>query len=132
MGLTYNGHPLAKVPITFNITGPPNKLYNYTFEVTRETNESGIASLDFSFPQPNDTKIIGIWTVKALAEYKGRSACDILTFRVDWIIKILSVKPVNSTGHYQGVFGIGGEMGVEVTLRNIARTFQNTTLFIGL
>ena len=129
--LTYNGHPLANVPVTFNITGPPNKLYNYTFEVTRETNESGIASLDFSFPQPNDTKIIGIWTVKALAEYKGRSACDILTFRVDWIIKILSVKPVNSTGDYQGVFGIGGEMGVEVTLRNIARTFQNTTLFIG-
>ena len=129
--LTYNGHPLAKVPVTFNITGPPNKLYNYTFEVTRETNESGIASLDFSFPQPNDTKIIGIWTVKALVEYKGRSACDILTFRVDWIIKILSVKPVNSTGDYQRVFGIGGEMGVEVTLRNIARTFQNTTLFIG-
>ena len=129
--LTYNGHPLAKVPVTFNITGPPNKLHNYTFEVTRETNESGIASLDFSFPQPNDTEIIGIWTVKAVAEYKGRSTCDILTFRVDWIIKILSVKPVNSTGDYQRVFGIGGEMGVEVTLRNIARTFQNTTLFIG-
>jgi len=129
--LTCNGHPLVKVPITFNIAGPPNELYNYTFEVTRETNESGIASLDFSFPQPNDTEIIGIWTVKALVEYKGRSACDILTFRVDWIIRILSVKPVNSTGDYQRVFGIGGEMGIEVTLRNIARNFKNTTLFVG-
>jgi len=66
-----------------------------------------------------------------MVEFKGRNTSDILTFRVDWIVKILSIKPVNSTGTYQDVFGIVGEMGIEVTLRNIARNFKNTTLFVG-
>jgi len=131
--LTYNGQPLGGILVTFNVTGPPNKIYNYTFQTVRKTNESGVATLEFSFPQLNlsDASIIGVWTVKAWVEFKGRNVSDILTFRVDWIVKILSIKPVNSTGAYQGVFGIGGEMGIEVTLRNIARNFKNTTLFVG-
>jgi len=131
--LTYNGQPLSGILVTFNVTGPPNKIHNYTFQTVRKTNESGVAILEFSFPQLNlsDASIIGVWTIKAWVEFKGRNASDILTFRVDWIVKILSIKPVNSTGAYQDVFGIGGEMGMEVTLRNIARNFKKTTLFVG-
>ena len=65
--LTYNEQPLSDILVTFNVTGPPNKIYNYTFQTVRKTNESGIATLEFSFPQLNlsDASIIGVWTVKA-------------------------------------------------------------------
>ena len=129
--VTYSGNPLSGVLVIFKIQCPAET--NYTFYLEGRTNKTGIACRRFSMPPNNlsENEIIGTWTVESFVEYSNKEAKDILTFKVDWIIKILSVKTVNSSGKPQHSFGIDGDVGAEVTLRNIAKTFKETFLFVG-
>ncbi len=57
---------------------------------------------------------------------------DTLIFKVDWIVKLLSLRTIDGNLTYGSSFGIGGEVGFELSLRNIAMTTKKATLTLVL
>jgi len=45
--VAYNDHPVAMVPVAFEVHGPENSIYNITFFDYAQTDDSGIAKISF-------------------------------------------------------------------------------------
>jgi len=127
----YNAQPVKNTLVNFVVEGPPNKASNVTIQISSETNESGIAQISFRIPS-NETVAFGIWKASGSTELKGVILRDYLEFKVGWIIELLNVKTLDENLTYCDTFGIGGYMGVEVTLKNIAMTPKNFTLCLNV
>jgi len=126
--VTYGGIPLENLMVTFYVKPPEAS----SFCLTAETNASGIATFSFTIPQKcvNESEVFGEWMAFANALFDGNTFQDILTFKVDWIVKLISVRTIDENLTHQSSFGIGGDIGLEITLRNVAMTMKNVTLAI--
>ena len=123
--LTYRDAPVANKLVAFAVFGPVNPLNNITFSRTAITNASGIATIDFRIPWPTEdpeTVIFGTWKAHASADIAEVQAEDTLTFKVGWIVEILSITTINENLQPQTIFGKGTCVGVKLVLRNIAMT----------
>ena len=104
------------------------------FSISAPTNASGIATINFTITTPptnvSDSDIFGIWTVRASVLNEGQVYQDMLYFKVDWIVKLLSVRTIDQNLTDRNHFGKGGDVGFEITLRSIAMTLRNTTIEI--
>lgn len=122
--LTYNGFPIPRYLISFEISGPPNPAQNVTQLYTGQTNDSGITQT----PMFRET-IFGKWTALATAQVDNdNSINDSLTFEFGWIVQTTSLTIMNRALTNQTVFPRGSEMVVEVNLLNTAMDNRNTTL----
>lgn len=131
----YNGSYLPHVLVTFSVHGPPNPLSNITLSRTAETNLTGMASISFIIPWPcenPETKVFGIWNASAYVEVKSETFQDTLTFKVGWIVDIVSIRTVDNTTQTRTRFGIEGYVGVELTIRNIAMIAKKATICLTL
>jgi hypothetical protein len=128
--VTYGGQPMVNTPVGFVVKMPDGS----TFSLSGMSNMSGIASVSFRIPTPglnsSADAIFGIWTVTGSVSFGGKVYQDVLTFKVDWIVKLLSVRTVDQNLTNQNHFGKGGDMGVVITLRSIAMTLKNATIQI--
>ena len=131
----YNDYPVANVLVAFEISGPVNPIRNVTLSRTETTNASGIASLSFRLPLPDEdaeTITFGLWTVYAVASIAEEKVQDTLTFRAGWIVDIDSLVTVNTNLQPQTRFSREADVGVELWLRNIAMLPRVATLTIAI
>ncbi|MEA2089940.1 MAG: hypothetical protein U9O89_04180, partial [Thermoproteota archaeon] len=128
---TYNKSPLQSVYVSFQVFGPINAIKNFTFTSSSKTNGSGIASWVFTIPWPcenAETIVFGVWTALASVKIYGETVQDKLTFKVDWIVQIVSLETIDGDFQPRSRFGTGGDVGVKLVLKNIAMTSKTTTL----
>ncbi len=121
--VTYNDFPVQNIPVSFQVSGPPNNVFNISLSLAAVTNDTGIAETQFTIPSiGNDTEtaIFGVWTIDAYTE----NANDSLTFTVGWLIQIESAT-TESIDPPQG-----GYLRLQISLDNIAMTPKDVTLFI--
>ena len=128
--VTYRGVPVENLPVAFNVLTPSNK----SFTLTSRTNAGGIATTNFTIFTPpinvDKSEVFGDWFAQANVLIDGVIFQDNLTFKVDWIIQLLSVRIINENLENQTYFGIGGDVGFEICMKNIAMSFKNVTLGI--
>jgi hypothetical protein len=128
--VTYNENPIQNLLVAFDVKAPNNA----SFCLTSRTNSSGIAVVNFTILTPpisiDEGEVFGKWVVLANVLLDGIIFQDSLTFRVDWIVKLISVRTIDENLTCRTDFGIGGDVGVEITLRSIAMTIKNATLAI--
>jgi hypothetical protein len=122
----YNEQPLQNHLVTFHIQSPNGS----SFSLTSTTNATGIASTSFRLPYSNET--FGEWRTTAIARIGDQNFQDALTFKVDWIIKLISVRTIDNNLTTRNYFGKNGDVGLEIILRNIAMIEKNVTLAIVL
>ncbi|MEM2995446.1 MAG: CARDB domain-containing protein [Candidatus Bathyarchaeia archaeon] len=128
--VTCNEAPMQNILVAFYIRAPTG----FSFSFSEKTNASGIATINFTIPHPcdNETEFFGEWYTLANAYVGDTLVQDSLTFRVDWIVKLISVRTINENLSHRIDFGIGGDVGLEITLRSIAKTVKNATISITL
>lgn len=129
--VTINNFPKQGLPVTFSVHLPDST----SFSMVAETNMSGIAEVNFRIPEIEDTesKIFGEWIVLANVTIENITLFDKLTFKVDWVIKLVSLRTVwmiNGNLTPRQYFGVGGDLGLEITLRSIAKTMREATISI--
>ena len=126
--VTYNETPIQNLLVAFHVKIPNNT----SFSLTAKTNSSGIATVDFAIPQKcvNVSEAFGKWFAVAKVLIEGEAFEDTLTFKVDWIVKLISVRTIDENITYRETFGIGGDVGLEITLKSIAMSVKNATLAI--
>ncbi len=129
--VTYHDWPEEGLLVAFQIFGPKNSVGNITFARAAITNENGVALISFRLPHFNETAF-GEWTIIGNARVADQTVQDTLSFKVGWVIEIISMKTVNGQYEYQESFPRGSQLGVELTLRNIALSSKNATLTINL
>jgi len=126
--VTYNETPLQNLLVAFNVKTPCNE----SFSLTAKTNSSGIATVNFAIVQKcvNQSEAFGEWFVSSSVLIDGVIFQDTLTFRVGWIVKLISVGTIDENLTYRAAFGIEGDVGLEIALRNMAMSMRNATLTI--
>lgn len=126
--VTYGQIPQQNRLVTFYVERPDGA----SFSLTAETNTTGIATVNFSIPENcvNETGVFGEWFTTANVMIGTKSFQDTLTFEVDWIIKLISVETIDENVTHRTNFGVGGDVGLEITFRNAAMTMKNTSLAI--
>lgn len=128
--VTYNQAPLENMVAAFDVLIPSGK----SFSLTAKTNSSGIATVNFTISTPpigvNESEVFGLWTVVGSVLIGGSSFYDSLTFKVDYIMKLISARAIDQNLTTQSVFGMGGDVGLEITLRSIAMSLKNATIAV--
>ena len=128
--VTYNGAPVENLLVAFDVGIPSNK----SFLLSSRTDLGGVATVSFTISMPpievNETEIFGIWSVTASVVIDGNTIQDSLIFKVDWIVKLISVRTLNGSLVNWTNFGRDGEVGIEIALRNAAMSMKSTMLSI--
>jgi hypothetical protein len=128
--LTRSESPVGNILVGFIVKMPSNT----SFSLSAQTNMSGIANVHFRIPtvslNVSESEIFGTWTVTGSVLYEGEVYRDTVSFKVDWIVKLLSVKTTDVNLTNRDHFGRGGDMGLVITLRSIAMTLKNATISI--
>jgi hypothetical protein len=124
--VTFDGVPIQDKLVTFQVQPPRDPPFTFT----DLTNSSGIAEANFTTPlkSPDLTEVFGEWFVIATVHINGDVLQDTLTFKVDWVIKLLSVRTINENLIYKREFGKEGYVGLEIILRSIAMIGKNATI----
>ncbi len=128
--VTCNDFPFENILVSFDVKSP-----NGThFSLSARTNSSGIATVSFGIKTPpiniSETEVFGIWIALANVQVEDEIFQDTLTFRVDWVVKLLSVRTIDQDRQDETYFGRDGDVGLEITLRSIAMTLRNATIGI--
>jgi hypothetical protein len=128
--VTYKEMPLQNVLVAFYIRTPSNA----SFSLSERTNASGIATINFTIVWPcvDGNEVFGEWYTLANAAIGDRVVQDSLTFRVGWIVELLSVRTIDENLSYKIDFGIGGDVGLEIALRSIAMVMKTATIAVTL
>ncbi len=129
--VTAGGVPKQNLPVAFCVQIPDNT----SFSRVAKTNVSGIARINFTIPEKCgvESEIFGEWGVLTNVLIGNIRFYDRLTFKVDWIIKLVSVRTVwmiDGNLTYRRYFGKGGDVGLEITLRSIAMSIKKATFSI--
>lgn len=127
--VTYNEYPVGGVLVAFNILGPRNQIETITINRVAQTNETGIAVVSFRISTLNDTTF-GLWTIDGSVKIGDSLFQDLMTFKVGWIVNIISLKTINERHIDQEKFPRGGYVGIEIGLRNIAMIEKTATLTV--
>jgi hypothetical protein len=126
--VSYNEIPVQNSVVTFHVKTPSNM----TFTLSKETNQTGHAAVNFTMPSlpenASEGEVFGEWHVTGSVLIEAVVLEDVLTFKVDWIVKLISVTTVNASLDYHTFFGRNGMVGLEITLKNVAMTVKVTTI----
>lgn len=114
--------------VAYEIDGPLNRSSELRFYQTAMTNSSGIAQTVFSLASINESDSFGTWVASVTVEINGMIYADRLSFEVNWLVEVLSVRTLNENLSDQRFFGIDGFVGFEVVWRNNAMTKKTAIL----
>lgn len=128
--VTFNGDPVGSLLVSFWIQAPTPTLSQPRVATT---NQTGLASIEFNVVANNVSQTaFGIWFVLASTSIGGLYALDTLTFRVGYIVTATmstvdpSLYPQQPAGRQN--FTKNNEVGLLITLTNIAMTSKNVTM----
>ena len=128
--VTFNEVPAQNLLVAFCVQTPNDA----SFSLSARTNSSGIATVNFTIPTPSinvsESEVFGEWHALANVLIKSKAFQDSLTFRVNWIVKLISVRTIDQNRIYRSNFGIGGDVGLEITLRSIAMVMKSATIAV--
>jgi hypothetical protein len=128
--VTRSGSPLSGILVGYDVKVPNG----FEFSISAPTNASGIAAVNFTIPNLSDnvseSDIFGTWFVTAAVLFEGETYQDTLSFKVDWIVKLLTVETIDENFTARDHFGREGDVGLEITMRSIALTLRNATIEI--
>jgi len=127
----YNGVPVENLLVAFEILGPPNLYENVSLHRSAFTDMSGIATTNFRVSHLNETTF-GLWKAIANARLGDVVAQDSVTFKVGWIVEIVSLKTMNENLVAQDKFTRDTNVVVEIVLENIAMVEKTTTVTVTL
>jgi len=127
--VTYNDYPVGGALVGFEIHGPENSMYNITLCTSNQTDDSGIARIRFRIGLISQMNF-GEWKVFGTVLVADKVCLDFLSFKVGWIVEVVSIKTVNGSYIEQTEFTKGSYVGIELSLRNIAMTEKKATLSI--
>jgi hypothetical protein len=126
--VSYNSNPVENLLVAFNMRLPSNA----SFTLPGRTDATGFASVNFTISTPpinvSEGDVFGEWTAHASTLVAGIILQDTMGFRVDWVVKLTSVRTIDQSLTSQTYFGVGGEVGFEITLRSIAMVVKDMTL----
>jgi hypothetical protein len=132
--VTYGGDPVQNKPVDFHVSAPNPALQGFPLYRVTLTNESGIASISFRIPHPTpDTPkevIFGTWLATAAVDIAEERVIDTLTFRVGWIVEILSIETIDANLKPKTSFAKGTCVGVKLHMRNIAMLSRIVNLVV--
>jgi len=128
---TYNEYPVQSLLVAFQILGPPNPVENISFYRVAFTDDMGVATISFRISHLNETTF-GEWTAIGNTKIDDLTFTDTVSFKVGWIIEIVSLKTINENHTEQEEFTRGSYVGIELVLRNIAMTEKKTSLTVTL
>lgn len=132
--VTYNDAPVANKYVAFEVYGPTNPYNTYTIPPrTASSNESGVAMIKFRLPWPDAHReeiVFGTWFAVASVEVSEKRATDTLTFRVGWIVEIVSITTIDEDLKPKTVFAQATCVGVKLHLRNIAMLPKTATIVV--
>lgn len=120
--VVFNDIPRNETLVTYEINGPAGRPQELKFFQTAITNVSGVARTVFSLASINETESFGTWTASASVEIEGNVYVDQLTFQVNWLVELLSVRMLDENLSSRNHFGNGGYIGYDIILRNNAMT----------
>ena len=126
---TYNEYPVQSLLVAFQILGPPNPVENISFCRVAFTDEMGLATISFRISHLNETTF-GEWTVIGNTRIGDLTFTDAVSFKVGWIIEIVSLKTINENHTEQEEFTRGSYVGIELVVRNIGMTEKITSLTV--
>jgi len=129
--VTYNDFPVGGALVGFEIHGPENSMYNITFSTLNQTDDSGIARICFRIGLISQMNF-GEWKVFGTVLVADKVCRDFLSFKVGWIVEVVSIKTVNESYVEQTEFTKGSYVGIELSVRNIAMTEKKATLSIAI
>ncbi len=127
--VTYRDSPVEGYLVAFEASGPQDPVENITIVRTALTNEDGIAMISFRIAVLNTTTF-GEWMVLGNVMIGDSIFQDVVSFKVGWIVQIVSMRTVNENLIEQTKFTRGSLVGIEVVLQNIALTEESVTLAI--
>jgi hypothetical protein len=129
--VTYNDYPVGRALVGFEIHGPRNSMYNITLCTSNQTDDAGIARIRFRIGLISQINF-GEWKVFGTVFVADKVCLDFLSFKVGWIVEVVSIKTVNESYIEQTEFTKGSYVGIELSLRNIAMTEKKATLSIAI
>lgn len=127
---SYSCEPQQNLPVVFVVTNPKGEIIA---DRTAFLNSEGIANTSFRIPWPCENPeetIFGTWRIVARVSILNETAEDTLTFIVDWIIKIVNLETVSTTGDVKTSFARGEHIYFNLTVRNIAFISKKATLTV--
>ncbi len=127
--VTYNGYPAQGIPATFEAVGPDSPDGRIVFFRSGFTDENGMVMMDFRLPYVN-VSTFGWWTIYGNAQIGESILTDMVSFRVGWIVEIVTIRTVDEHHRYQGNFTPNSFVGTELVLRSIAFVEKRVTLTI--
>jgi len=132
--VTYNEEPLENRLVVFEAHGPPNPYNNITIlPRTNATNKSGIAMTSFRLRWPSDhpkETLFGTWSALAAVDVAEKRVEDTLTFRVGWIVEIVSIATIDENLKPKTHFAKATCIGAKLHIRNIAMLPKTATIIV--
>jgi hypothetical protein len=128
--VTLNGLHLQDLSVAFRVQAPNGT----SFSRAARTNSGGIATTSFTIPTPSinisENEVFGDWNAFANVSIDIMAFEDSLTFRVDWIIKLISARTIDQNLSNKAFFGRESQVGIEIILRNIAMVMKSATIAV--
>jgi hypothetical protein len=128
--VTYDDVPVENLLVAFSVRPPTN----VAFGLTARTGPDGIARVNFTISTPsasiNESDVFGVWLAHASALMSDEVYQDTMSFKVDWIVKLISARAIDENLTTRVVFGIGGEVGLEIALRSVSMIVRSAVLSV--
>lgn len=128
--VTYNDNPVGDKLVSFETVLPNGT----SFTLSSETNSSGVAVVNFTTPTPGgsvkEADVFGVWSVVGRVSLDGLVFQDALTFKVNWIVKLISVETINQNLTHQSEFSFDSDVGLKITMRSVAMSLRSALIGI--
>jgi parallel beta-helix repeat protein len=121
--VTYNDSPVPDKTVYFSVY-EPDATEPFIYR-SNSTDGEGCTEVSFRL---STTPPFGTYRVLASVEVSGNIVQDTLTFKVGWIVEIMSIETVDSYGNPSNAFRKGETVHFSIILENIAFTSKNVTL----
>lgn len=129
--VTYNEEPLEYFQVAFQVESP-KPLPGFPLLTSAFTNTSGIATISFRLRQAGyaEEDVFGNWFAVATVEIAGTIVRDTLTFKVGYIVEIVSLATIDENRNPKSYFSKATCVGVELHIRNIAMLPRTATIVV--
>jgi len=129
--VTYNEEPLEGWQVGFQVDSP-KPLPGFPLVNSSFTNASGIASISFRLQQVgySEESFFGKWVAVANVEIAGAIVSDTLTFKVGYIVEIVSVATIDENLNPKSRFPGATCVGTKLHIRNIAMLPRTATIVV--
>jgi len=128
--VTYGDSPVENLVVAFSVRLPTNA----SFGLTARTGPDGVATVNFTISTPpisiNESDVFGVWLAQATVLMGDEAYQDTMGFKVDWIVKLISVRAIDAKLTSRTYFGIGGDVGLEIVLRSVSMVVRSAVIAI--